>query len=276
MEAMVEIRGTFFEECEEEMEALHRALPEIMGGDPDGETVAIAYRAVHSIKGGAASFKLNGLSAFAKSFESLLGELRAGRMACEPEVTDLIERCAQGLRLHIESARHTAPLVDEIVERVALSDPEAALEADGGTSEAPIDFAALGFEPVSVADDAFMPLAGPAVFDIVFAPRASMYASANEASVLLRETLSLGRGRVTCIADELPPLEALDPEGAHLSFRIEIETDESEDALRDVFSFVEDDCDLTIARRDDEDAATAAPEGDPQAILAALLAAARA
>lgn len=277
METMVEIRATFFEECSEELETLSGALPEILGGRPEAETVAVAYRAVHSIKGGAASFKLNGLSAFAKSFESLLGEIRAGRMACDPDVTHLIARCAEGLALHVESARRTAPLVDDIAARVALTDPDAGVQAmSPGEEEAPIDFAALGFEPVSVETDAFLPGSGPARFEIDFAPRASMYASANEASILIRETLALGSGRVTCVADALPALEELDPEGAHLAFRIELETHESEDALRDIFAFVEDDCDLVVSRE-----ATGEPEpidggGDPQDILAALLAAARA
>lgn len=275
METMVEIRATFFEECAEELEALSNTLPILMAGEPDAETVAVAYRAVHSIKGGAASFKLSGLSAFAKTFESLLGEVRAGRMECDADVVALIGRCADGLALHVESARATAPLVDDIRARVALTDPDAAMVVDADGEEPTIDFAALGFVPVSVEPGAFLPGGGPNRFEIVFAPRASMYASANEASVLLRETLALGSGRVTVDADALPAIEDLDPEGAHLSFRIELETDEDEDAVRDIFSFVEDDCELVISRVEPPKTLPDAEEGDPQALFAALLAVAR-
>lgn len=272
MEAMVDIRLTFFEECREELEALERTLPILKGGDPDAETIGTAYRAVHSIKGGAASFKLNGLSAFAKTFESLLGEIRAGRMDCDREVADLVARSAEGLAHHVESAERTAPLADEIAARVALSDPDA--EEPPVESEGAIDFAAMGFVPVSVEPDDVIAEAGSARFDILFVPEASLYASANEAGVLIRETLALGEGSVACETGALPPLAELDPEGAHLSFRITLTSEASEADLRDIFSFVEDDCRLEIARAA-PGPRSAADDEDPQALLARLMAAAR-
>ena len=59
------ILDTFFEECEELLEAMDAGLAAIEEGDQDPETVNAVFRAVHSIKGGAGAFGLDDLVAFA-------------------------------------------------------------------------------------------------------------------------------------------------------------------------------------------------------------------
>ena len=61
MASMNSIRDTFFEECEELLEALAEGLALIQDGDQDPETVNAVFRAVHSIKGGAGAFALAAL-----------------------------------------------------------------------------------------------------------------------------------------------------------------------------------------------------------------------
>ncbi len=276
MDAMVEIRTIFFEECAEGLAALDATLPAFAAGVPDAETIGAAYRAVHSIKGGAASFRLGELSAFAKTFEALLGQVRSGALASDPDVAALVSRCAAALATQIEASRRTTSLADEIA--IHLPEDEALAKAapDEGASEE-IDFAALGFTPVAIdAGHMFGGLAapgGPVRYDILFRPYPSLYASANEAALLIRDVLRLGEGSVTCVDDELPDLGALRPEGAALAFRIELETSESEDEIRDIFSFVDTDCELTITRRETDAPAPASGDED---VLARLLAAARA
>src|SRR5690606_16054113 len=81
---MEEIRASFFLECEELMESLQDALVVLEGGGSDNETINVIFRAVHSIKGGAGAFGLNALVSFAHRFETVMDELRAGRL----ELTD--------------------------------------------------------------------------------------------------------------------------------------------------------------------------------------------
>ena len=53
------IQDTFFEECEELLEATDEGLSAIEGGDHDPEVVNAVFRAVHSIKGGAGAPGIN-------------------------------------------------------------------------------------------------------------------------------------------------------------------------------------------------------------------------
>jgi chemotaxis protein histidine kinase CheA len=48
--------------------------------DGDIETVHAVFRAVHSIKGGAGAFGLDDLVTFAHLFETVLDEMRGGKM----------------------------------------------------------------------------------------------------------------------------------------------------------------------------------------------------
>ncbi len=58
----------------------------------------------------------------------------------------------------------------------------------------------------------------------------------------------------------MPPLDALDPEGAYLAWRVELTTAEDEAAIHELFEFVVDDCELEIVV--DRAGAAAAPEAE--------------
>lgn len=272
MDAMGEIRAIFFEECAEGMGELRAALRRMGDGDTDPEVIGTAYRAVHSIKGGAASFQLTELSRFAKTFEALLGEVRSGAIAVDPGLSDLLHHAADALEAQIAASQRCGDLAGAIA---ALLPAEDAPSFDAGDGAPAFDAADLGFAPVAVDALALFQDGSAHSFDILFRPWPSLYASANEAAHLLRDVLRLGEGHVECLDEALPPLDALDPEGAALGFRIVLSTCEDEAAIRDVFSFVEDDCELTIHRMEQASEAPL-PADDDQDLLGRLLAAARA
>ena len=92
MASSTDLRAIFFEEAEELLTALDEGLRALAQGRTDGEVINAVFRAVHSIKGGAAAFALHDLVAFAHSFESLLDELRTGARLPHPDcIATLIE-----------------------------------------------------------------------------------------------------------------------------------------------------------------------------------------
>jgi two-component system chemotaxis sensor kinase CheA len=75
------IKGTFFQECDEQLAELESGLLAIEGGERDPERINAVFRAVHSIKGGAGAFALEPLVRFAHVFETALDEMRSGALA---------------------------------------------------------------------------------------------------------------------------------------------------------------------------------------------------
>ena len=102
---MAEIRASFFVECEELLESLQDALIVMDDGACDSETINIVFRAVHSIKGGAGAFGLNPLVAFAHRFETVMDEIRSGRLEAAPDTIKLFFKAADTLHDHVRAAR---------------------------------------------------------------------------------------------------------------------------------------------------------------------------
>ena len=76
------LRATFFEECEDLLSRLGDGLALMAepGETSDIETVHGVFRAVHSVKGGAAAFGLTSVVEFAHVFETVLDLMRSGRL----------------------------------------------------------------------------------------------------------------------------------------------------------------------------------------------------
>ena len=85
-----ELRETFFQECEDLLEVLGSGLMMMEDGTNDEETINAIFRAVHSIKGGAAAFGLDELVTFAHTFETALDQVRSGALELSRDVLDCL------------------------------------------------------------------------------------------------------------------------------------------------------------------------------------------
>ena len=269
MDPLAAIRETFFQECEEQLAELETGLLAMEGGDQDPETINAVFRAVHSIKGGAGAFSLESLIRFAHVFETAMDEMRSGRLAPSNDVLKTMLRAADVLADLVRAAHRgdegdhpqAATLVDELKAMSGVSDDGEESEEDWGDFE---------FKPMAVAmDDAAAAPAAPSGFVVRFRPRTDLYAKANEAALLLRELTRLGETQVELDASDVPLLSDLDPEAAYLAWTVTVTGEVDETTIREVFEFVDGDCELEI------EAMGGDPDGDggePAFDLGALLA----
>jgi len=266
------IKVTFFQECSELLGDLEANLLALETGDGDIETINAVFRAVHSVKGGAGAFGLEDLVRFAHVFETLMDELRSGRKDCDDVTIKTLLRASDVLADHIAAAQGTGAPVDAarsaglVAELEVLTHGQAASvapapvvaadEDDFGFTPLTLDLADFG-APAGLPSLDLPPLGLPSLetasaavatagWRIVFRPHPRLYASANDVSLLLRELARLGPTSVELDDSGLPSLDALDAEDAHLIWTIELSGDVAEAAVRDVFDFVEMDCDLSI------------------------------
>lgn len=233
---LADLRTGFFVECGELLEGLEDALAdmEAAAGEAaatDPEIVNTAFRAVHSIKGGAGAFGLTALVTFAHRVEAVLDALRDGAIRAR----------AEDVALLIRSADHLADLVAAGATGAEAPAPAAGIEAG---------LAALVPGP--------RPEAAPAATDaarddrpwqIAFRPQAALFASGNEPLFLLQALADLGATETRCETAALPHLAALDPEDSYLGWRLTLPATRSGVEIGEVFDFVEDVCDLTMERR---------------------------
>ncbi len=207
-------RLTFFDEAGEHLAELEAALLRLDARPDDGEAVDAAFRAAHTIKGGADLVGVGEVARFGHALETLLDRYRGGRAVPRPAL-DLLLDAADALDRLVAAARADHP-------------------APPGTDAL---LARLTVEPAADAPPAAPPTAPAADYTVSVVPHPEALRSGLDPLALIREVLTLGTdGEVRLHATDLPPLADLDPERCYLRWTVRLRTDRP-DAVAEVFAF---------------------------------------
>ncbi|MEO1657493.1 MAG: chemotaxis protein CheA [Pseudomonadota bacterium] len=267
MDPLAELRETFFLECDELLEQLESDLMELEAGSEDLELINSAFRAVHSIKGGAGAFGMTAITETAHVFETLMDHLRSETLELNPDLCALLLRGKDLLTSTIDVERGGDP-VDEVEAAAVLEAFEQACPDDGEDEE---DAAAI-FQPVGidldlpddgedVSDEDFLaafvsddddgdegaaPGGGEDTLQVTFKPLDIFYGRGNDPGPFLKELCSLGEASVTCDTSRLPTFDELDPTAAYFFWNVALSGGVDRMDVDDIFDFVGEDCDNTI------------------------------
>ncbi|MEM1150824.1 MAG: chemotaxis protein CheA [Pseudomonadota bacterium] len=191
---MAEIKAGFFVECEELLEALTDGLDAIGAGQATEDSFNGVFRAVHSIKGGAAAFGLADLADFAHGFEARLVVFRD--TTSQPDKADIpaLQQAADRLATLVSLAAQGTDISDE----ARLED--AALLARTDSSET---------------------------------MRETRYRlSGQSAGAVLEALKTLGRVEAALDPSSVPSIEDHDPDSCKLVWQVSLHSDLVEDMLR--------------------------------------------
>ena len=111
----------FFTECDELLAELQDHLTLMSGGEHGRDIVDAIFRAVHSVKGGAAAFGLDALTGFAHRFEAVMDACRAGRLDVDDTTLPILFRASDMMQELVEHSRSDAPLRDDILQQITRS-----------------------------------------------------------------------------------------------------------------------------------------------------------
>ena len=232
---LAQFRAAFFEEALEHQAALESGLLALEREPADREALDRVFRAAHSIKGGSGTFGLTDAARFTHVLEALLDRLRAGQLQVTPAVTEALLRATDMLREVLAAARSGAPAPEGMDAMMAAL----ALAQQAVPPAAP------------VAAPATVPLAagpGPAAWRVGVVPHVDLLQRGQDPLLLLRELESLGTlSEVVPDLTALPALAHLDPERCYLGWSLRLAGAVTEAQIREVFQFVEDTCDVTVA-----------------------------
>ncbi|NJM55173.1 MAG: hypothetical protein HC841_03980, partial [Verrucomicrobiae bacterium] len=105
MHSLEPFKATYFQECEELLASLETHLRELGAAPASRDALDAAFRAVHSIKGGAAMFQFARMVALADALETALDRARDGRVAITSSMagrllsaTDILSDLAEAAR----------------------------------------------------------------------------------------------------------------------------------------------------------------------------------
>jgi two-component system chemotaxis sensor kinase CheA len=256
-----QFRDVYFQECEELLGSLEVQLMALQEGAEAGEVIQEAFRAIHSIKGGAGALQLRRIGAFAHNFEALFDKIRSGAVTLNTDLVDLSLHAFDMLADLIAAERSGTDTEPGTEDHIAEALQEAAADP-----------------PKSDGDERTDENAGPAgalqanartLYHIAFRPSSDCLKRGNEPLYLIRALKALGHLTVSADHDALPVLEEIDPQAVYLAWHFELETDAGRDAISEIFEFVADDSDLSITAQSGPETANqdrnAPDDGSPDA-----------
>jgi two-component system chemotaxis sensor kinase CheA len=252
-----QFKSAFREEGREVLVDLESALLELNDNRADKELVGRVFRGLHTLKGSGAMFGFEDMAAFTHNLETAFDEVRNGRLRIGSELIDLTLSALDQIRAMLEEGIAGAPAADpaacaEILSKVRHltekpekptkgkskqrrpgNESKARAGVDGGSEAGADASSALGASPVQE-------------WSIRFAPGADFMLNGANPLLLVRELKQMGGLAVQAGMASVPPLNELDPERCYIRWEMVLSTAAGRDAIRDVFIFVEDSCELTI------------------------------
>ncbi|MBF0418690.1 MAG: chemotaxis protein CheA [Magnetococcales bacterium] len=246
-EKSVEIdTSAFTEEAYELLSELEASLLELEESPGDQDLIGRVFRAMHTIKGSGAMFGFDEVAEFTHEVETVFDMARNKTILVTKPLIDLTLAARDQIRAILDAAAGGEPADKENAQRI-IQGLRALLPGAGGAP-------AAGAAPTSKKPPAQASEDEPHVYRIRIKPSPDIFANGTNPLLLLSELRDLGEEcQVIAQYDKLPPLENLDPETCYTSWEVFLTTQKSENAIRDVFIFVDDQCELNIRLLDREE-----------------------
>ncbi len=212
-------------EAGELLEQVEQGLLDLRDRLDDLGLVNAVFRGLHTLKGSGAMFGFDALAGFTHHCETAFDRVRKGDVRATPELVDVI----------LSAGDHMRALVDG-----------AASPADG---QAILDRLAAAVDAAAGADAPSAPAAPAATtgWTLTFTLPPDAMANGTNPLALLDELRELGEATIVARTDAIPTLDALVPNHCMVGWDCTLIGDITRDAIEDVFLFVMDDMEITIA-----------------------------
>ena len=231
-------RQAFKDEAYELLAELETSLLEMEENPEDCELIARVFRAMHTIKGSGAMFGFEAIAKFTHEVETVYDLVRNGNLAVTKELVNL-SLAARDIIKGMLDADGVNP------DPEASDDLITSFRALAGSSGTGSDQKQQAAASASASEETTQ-----VTYRIRFRPAPGIFMTGTNPLLLLNELRTLGRCTVVAQMTELPTLKDLDPESCVIFWDIILTTARGENAIRDVFIFIEDDCELTVTKID--------------------------
>jgi two-component system chemotaxis sensor kinase CheA len=230
-----DIHGEAFrEEAIELLTELESALLELEENPDDSELIGRTFRAMHTIKGSGAMFGFVEISEFTHEVEAVYDLVRNGAAEVSRELVDETLKACDLIRCMLDGGDR----VNE-EEKQRLTNAFKVMAQGGSMSQPETKKTPTGDSPPEVKSE-------DKIYRIRFKPHREIFLCGTDPVHLLDELRQLGECQVVAHLNEIPSFEDIDPERCYIFWDIILTTNRGIDSIKDIFIFVEDDCEVKI------------------------------
>ena len=229
-------KETYKEEAYELLEVLESSLLELEDRKDDSELIDSIFRALHTIKGSGSMFGFDDIAAFTHEVETVFDMVRNNELTVTKELIDL-----------------TLSSQDHILKMLNGEDDQKASESRGNEIIASLkkllpqeDTKEETVTHPDSENERFAENGRETIYRINFHPNPDIFNTGLNPVLLLDELRDLGHCNILAHTDSVPKLQNIDPESCYTYWDAVLTTDKGINAIKDVFIFVEDDCELEI------------------------------
>ena len=246
----------FYEDASEQLQYMENALLDAKDGTDDLAKISEIFRAMHTIKGIAGMFDFAEIVSFTHVAESLLDEVRNGKikldsvlaslfMEAKDITSSLVEYSINSQDIPSEFKTHYDDILhqlssynqDEIAEQMVKEEKE----------ENNFDLSSIANDSLNHHEDALWHVS--IRFDEDF------FTSGMDILSIFRFFNKLGEIQlIVPITDSIPTIDALNPLKTYVGFELVFQSDCDKDEIEEIFEFVEDDVTLFIFKNSDKEA----------------------
>ncbi len=229
----------FREEAYELLADLESSLLELEENPGDADLIGRAFRSMHTIKGSGAMFGFTDISELTHEVETVFDQIRNGTAFVSKALIDKTLKAGDLIRSMLSSEGQ----VDQ-GERLGLiaSFRQMAVPIHGEQAQAIAEIPSSQIKGNSEEEK---------LYRIRFKPSPDIFLTGANPLLLLKELRELGTCRIIAHLSEIPSFDVMDPERCYTYWDIILSTSKGINGIKDVFIFVEDDCQLSIDVIDD-------------------------
>jgi len=226
-------RQSFKEEALELLGELETSLLELEEEPGNEDVLNRVFRAMHTIKGSGAMFGFEDIASFTHEVETVFDLARNGEIAVSRELLDLTLLARDHILVMLEGeAQDLGEQAGKVIR---------GLKALGPARKHPQENRAAADDLATRTADQCMN-----AWRIRFVPPKNLFMTGANPAALLAELCEMGEHHVIMHTGNIPALPCLDPEECLVWWDVILTTARTEDEIRDVFIFVEEDSDLAI------------------------------
>lgn len=219
---------------------LETSLLELEDTPEDEDLINRVFRAMHTIKGSGAMFGFDEIASFTHEVETVFDMVRNGKLSVNRRLLDLTLQSRDHISTLLDASAGLGEVDsahgDELIASLRLLLPQVETESQSPSET----LSAQCMQPLAEEN------AEEKTWRIRFRPNPEILLCGTNPISLINELRSLGVCHVVAQLDEIPMLDDLSCEQCHIYWDIILTSTRGEDAIRDVFIFVEDDCDIRI------------------------------
>lgn len=237
---------TFRQEARELLDQLEAGLLDLEQDPSNDDLINSTFRALHTIKGSGAMFGFTAVAEFVHEFETAFDRVRKGQSKANTALIGVALDAKDHIHLLIENPDAPVDGGTEILVQLRAIVDGAAVggheEAAPAAAPAPVAAPVMAVEAPKPADS------GAKRWRLTFYLPSDALIYGTNPELLLKELAGIGPTCVLALSDRIPDLDIIDPEVSYLGWQVDIETaDDPTAAIDDVFLFLRDNMELTLA-----------------------------